>query len=206
MPITHAYTNPIADGGDATLLRPSNWNAAHTITNTGQTLYRRGTAVNIASSTAETDLLSYSVPGGTLGTANGLRFTIWGVWLNSTGANRTYTLRVRYNSTVLIADASGNIASNAATRVMRITGEILANGATNSQIGWLNVGLSAPTAMTTGLGDYGVLDTRYSVGSSTTGGIAVDSTAARTLQVTIALSLSSVSLTFDSYYAALELL
>lgn len=30
MPITHAFVNPKADGGDATVARPSDWNAAHT--------------------------------------------------------------------------------------------------------------------------------------------------------------------------------
>jgi hypothetical protein len=31
MPITHAFTNPKSDGGDATVTRPSDWNAAHVI-------------------------------------------------------------------------------------------------------------------------------------------------------------------------------
>jgi hypothetical protein len=29
MAITHAFTSGVADGGDAALVRPSNWNAAH---------------------------------------------------------------------------------------------------------------------------------------------------------------------------------
>jgi|WetSurMetagenome_2_1015567.scaffolds.fasta_scaffold573469_1 hypothetical protein len=29
MPITHAFVSPKGDGGDTTLLRPSNWNASH---------------------------------------------------------------------------------------------------------------------------------------------------------------------------------
>ena len=29
MPITHAFTSAVADGADATLVRPSNWNADH---------------------------------------------------------------------------------------------------------------------------------------------------------------------------------
>ena len=32
--ITHDYTSAIADGGDATLVQPSDWNANHTITGT----------------------------------------------------------------------------------------------------------------------------------------------------------------------------
>lgn len=31
MPITHPFVSPKADGADATLVRPSNWNAQHTI-------------------------------------------------------------------------------------------------------------------------------------------------------------------------------
>jgi hypothetical protein len=30
MAIKHAFTSGVADGGDASLVRPSNWNAAHT--------------------------------------------------------------------------------------------------------------------------------------------------------------------------------
>lgn len=33
MAVTHAFVSGKADGGDATLVRPSNWNAAHTIDN-----------------------------------------------------------------------------------------------------------------------------------------------------------------------------
>lgn len=31
MPIKHAFTNPKADGADATIARPSDWNADHTV-------------------------------------------------------------------------------------------------------------------------------------------------------------------------------
>src|SRR6185369_16249223 len=31
MAVTHTFVSAIADGGDATLVRPSNWNADHTI-------------------------------------------------------------------------------------------------------------------------------------------------------------------------------
>lgn len=32
MSVKHAFSSGVADGGDATLVRPSNWNAAHTET------------------------------------------------------------------------------------------------------------------------------------------------------------------------------
>lgn len=31
MPVKHAFTSAKADGGDATLIRPSDWNAGHLI-------------------------------------------------------------------------------------------------------------------------------------------------------------------------------
>lgn len=35
--VTHAFVNPKADGGDATITRPSDWNAAHTVTGVAET-------------------------------------------------------------------------------------------------------------------------------------------------------------------------
>jgi hypothetical protein len=32
MTVKHAFTSAINDGGDATLVRPSNWNAEHSVT------------------------------------------------------------------------------------------------------------------------------------------------------------------------------
>jgi hypothetical protein len=32
VPVTHAFTSAKSDGGDATLVKPSNWNAVHTLT------------------------------------------------------------------------------------------------------------------------------------------------------------------------------
>src|SRR2546430_2095358 len=32
--LKHAFTDPKADGGDATIVRPTNWNAEHTLTGT----------------------------------------------------------------------------------------------------------------------------------------------------------------------------
>ena len=37
--VTHPFVNPKADGADATVVRPSNWNASHTITAIGARAY-----------------------------------------------------------------------------------------------------------------------------------------------------------------------
>lgn len=42
--LKHAFTNPKADGADATITRPSDWNAEHTITMATGKLLGRTTA------------------------------------------------------------------------------------------------------------------------------------------------------------------
>ena len=42
--LKHAFTSPKADGGDTTLVQPSNWNAEHTLTMATDRLLGRTTA------------------------------------------------------------------------------------------------------------------------------------------------------------------
>lgn len=42
--VKHRFQSPKADGGDTTLIRPSNWNDTHIIEMTGPALIGRGTA------------------------------------------------------------------------------------------------------------------------------------------------------------------
>lgn len=44
MPITHTFVSAVSDGADTTLVRPTNWNADHTITCGTATLGASGTA------------------------------------------------------------------------------------------------------------------------------------------------------------------
>jgi hypothetical protein len=59
--ITHAFTNPKADGADATVVRPSDWNAVHTVDATTLSGY----SYDYATSTSPV-----SLTGSTEGTAN----------------------------------------------------------------------------------------------------------------------------------------
>ncbi len=45
MTVVHAFSSAKADGGDATLVQPSNWNAAHTVTDLVQTI--AGAAISV---------------------------------------------------------------------------------------------------------------------------------------------------------------
>lgn len=99
MPITHPFVSGKADGTDTTRVRPSNWNANHTLSggSTGQTLIRdagqadgsnfdwRARVLSINTTTVGNvtggtdDLMTYSLPANTL-SASGhtLRVTVGG--------------------------------------------------------------------------------------------------------------------------------
>lgn len=70
--ITHPFVNPKADGPDATIARPSDWNAAHTLTGLG-TGVETALGINVGT------IGSVIVNGGALGTPSG------GTLTNATG-------------------------------------------------------------------------------------------------------------------------
>lgn len=99
MPITHPFVSGKADGTDTTRVRPSNWNANHTLSggSTGQTVIRdagqadgsnfdwRSRVLNINITTVGNvgggtdDLMTYSLPANTLsGVGHTIRVTVSG--------------------------------------------------------------------------------------------------------------------------------
>lgn len=59
-----------------------------------------------------TTFLSYTVPGGTLGTTNLLRIRASGTWARQSGTAKTVTLSITYGGTVLWSDTSASGAGN----------------------------------------------------------------------------------------------
>ena len=84
--------------------------------------------------TTETNLYSFSVPGGTLSTNNTLRLTLRGTFLSNESGNNM-TLRIKYGATTLssaFAIKNGWFGAAAAAWVLVV--ELSGDGATNSQI------------------------------------------------------------------------
>lgn len=65
------------------------------------TVARSSTDVTVQNTTAETDLLAVTVNAFVLQGDRGLRVTIWGVRINSSGGTVAYRFRVYYGATVL---------------------------------------------------------------------------------------------------------
>ncbi len=158
--------------------------------------YTKELTANITPATANTSgeitLYTYSVPSNTLGTNKALRVTVAGTYLNSTGGNRTLTVRFKYGGSTFAGRGSGNIGTNAATGNFLFTAILAATGATNSQHGYMNCSIESGA--------------NASVDWTDRMNCAVDSTSAQNLVVTVEHSAGATYPTLVSKILHVELL
>lgn len=177
---------------------------------TGSTLNRATTAVNIDNDASETTIYSYTIPANTLDADGELRLKILSEFLNNTGTGRGYTLKFKLGGSTVVEYTTGSTAfgSTATRRVFTILVHVSQTGATNSQI--LSVEHYAASTsgifgtLTTGVGL--TMSNAVNVGIWNSGALSVDMTASQTLEVTVTLSAANASLEWKSYAATLELL
>jgi hypothetical protein len=119
--IRHAFVNPKADGGDATIVRPSNWNADHVI------------PAGVLIDRHYVEYTTYSSSGTTLPFDNTIPLNTEGVEIISTTfAPKTTTNRLR--STVVFP--SGLNASSAVQVAMFINGTCVRATSHHASSGW----------------------------------------------------------------------
>jgi hypothetical protein len=205
--VTHAKVPSIPDEG-GTKVGTDEWIAAHTLTDVGEVLYRNAAVVN-ATTNVEATLISTTIPANKLGTARGIRFTCFGLFENSTGANQQITMRTKFGSTTsVIADASGNIATATGKRSLIYSGVIHNCNSASLQRGYATLILGANTSASTTVG-AGALSgnlLRYSEASTVAAGIAFDTTADQSFTITLQLSTTVAGLNYINYYSVVELL
>lgn len=168
------------------------------------TLYATATNVDVVSTAAETTWLTFSVPANTVGTLGTLHCVIQYDFLNNTGAGDTFTLRVKYGATTMFDDLSVAVVANAARRDGILEFWVAGDGATNSQLLSGSLRLGSVTAATTGTGD--IAGTVAMSGSPFGGAAAEDSTAAKTLAVTIQNTTNSINYSVRLLQAFLEII
>lgn len=154
----------------------------------------------------ETTMYAKSIAAGDLSTNKMLRLTLIGDMIaNSVGNAKNLTVRVKYGATTMYAETI-NFATDSATRSpFRMVFELMNLGATNSQIvvGRYNLSTAGGgTGPTTGEGGT---TTANSV-RELYGTAAEDSTAAKTLAVTMQWDLTNSTREVKVYAALLELL
>lgn len=171
------------------------WKAA------GSTTYRKTTSAAATNTITETDLLGggITVGAGALGTTGVLRLTMWGDWVQNSGAGQNFPrfkLKLGAGPTVVLDTnaAPASQAANSASRFgWRVVAEVANLGVANSQwcsvtgrIAAANTGdVAATAAFTTGEGRYlswGAMGTAWFDGC---GSAAIDTTAAMAVLFTV---------------------
>lgn len=129
------------------------------------------TGVTINNTVTETTIVSETVPANTLlGNGDSIAFNALAEYVNSSGVNRNFTLRINVGGITVYADASGNMTSSANLRTIQYIGRIVRTSATTAEVSLIGV-IDGTGLATTGRSDFGTNATRFS------GIVAIDSIA-----------------------------
>lgn len=147
----------------------------------------------LGSSTTETTILTQSITGGTLGTANALRASCFVTALQVSGTANSVTFRFKYGATTLITKTlSTNVTNGAGTNYSgKVEFVIMGSGATGTQEGvaYINFGSSQNV-----IGNAsGTVSGYSSLISTNVGTSSEDSTSAKTLAISVQFSNNGAS-------------
>lgn len=175
-------------------------------TNTVRIYKKAASVLDVKNTTTETPVIDEQIPGGEMGTTGIVRFSVYADYLNFTGSNRTITVKIKFGGTTIYQDATttGSIATRAA---IRLTGEIANTGATNMQFmsgEWFRSNTTAPT---TGIGSISNSGGAAEVSPfATNGSVAIDTSIAQPLQVTVTHPVADANLSFRRQFYMVEFL
>lgn len=157
-------------------------------------LYDRANSdTTVGNTTTETTLYSKSVTANDLAATGGLRLTMTGTWLNNSGSGKTLTLRVKFGATTIFSYGF-TLSSNSSTGRFEI-GVTLFNTATNAQVANIVAQYFRGGGSTTLVDGYR---------NKTTA--AEDTTASKTLSVTVQWDAAHANATTTKEMAFLEIL
>lgn len=152
--------------------------------------------------TGTSNFISYTVPGGMLGTNRLLRIKAAGTWQNTSGANRQVTLSISYGGATMWSDTSGNLTTGNTTG-WNIECYLAANSATGSQTVNGNALLSGNGASANGI--TGDLATDEILAQAIlTGTSSVNSNNNQTLN--IACSFNGAAIAWVKYFHIIEVI
>jgi hypothetical protein len=164
---------------------------------------REAATTDVANTTTETTIFTHSVPANELGSDRALECILFGDYLNNNATGTSLTWRIKFGGTTIYQDAVSASAISATRRPWWLQFVLAANNATNAQtLGGLFY-LGTAGGATTGLGDIDT-DEIESAAPIANSGIAIDSTAARTLEVTVAWSAASANASLRRFWGGLR--
>ena len=152
-------------------------------------LDKSSTAVAVTGTTT-TSIISYSLPGGTLGTDDVIDIAMGGNWVNTSGATRSVTVAVSYGATTLWTRTSTTTANNT-TRPWTFNFKFYPNGGISAQkiTGQFTVGATGSNINTTAVLINNIIEATS----------AEDSTVTKTLLVNITNSGTGTTFTCNYY-------
>lgn len=166
------------------------------------------TEVDVVNTAAETNLISYSVAAGAMGTTRRLKVLIIGDYLNNSGAARTGILKIKFGGTTIVEqNSTPAINAHANRRPVRFDFDIanLAAANVNFLEGEFRLG-SVGTAAVSGIGDVGVSTDLLIASLASNGTTAIDTASAQTVAVTWQHSAANASLSMRLKYAAVQVI
>lgn len=175
-----------------------------TIALTGALAYYRTIPAAIGTTAAETTLVSFPIAGNDLSTTRAMRVRVFGIYLNSSGSNKTIQIRVKFGGQTFYDDTTSTIGTNAPAHAWELEVILVNRNSTSLQnlTGSFTVG--AITAAVTGTGDFTAVNTLSAVFAFGAG--TVNTTSDQTFQITWQHSASSASTVCTPYGAIAELL
>jgi hypothetical protein len=164
-------------------------------------LSKSAATTTVSGTIAETNLISFTIPGGVMGTDGVLALNFGGNIANNSGANRTVRVRIYLGATLMYDDTSAAMVTGAS---YPLVGRLVlnSNSSASSQrlTGTLMIG-GGPA--TTGLGDLAtdeIISTTPLQGTA-----AVDTSTDQTFRITVTHSNASASLiTTNNFYIAIK--
>lgn len=190
-------------GGSGKVIRTSGTDLPIEVTQATKVVYTDGITSDLAdASTTETDIFSYTVPAGALGTGGGLRFTVY-CYVNNLGQSLSGpTIRMKYGSTTVASKTFSNVVTPQGVNGI-ITGVMLNDGATGAQTGFMDIHFTTDSL------DVDIAEgsaTAFDVRGTSFGTASEDSTGALDFDLTLQFGAAVSNVNFDVKAVIVELI
>jgi hypothetical protein len=160
-----------------------------------RTVDSQGRATIVSDSTSETTLYSAAIPADALGVTKVAHVMVCGAYKNTTGANQTIRIRVKFGGATVYDDTSPVAASNANERGFRINLWLRNNGSTNSNVLGGVIDIGGTGAATAGSGDLASDEILSTALVTTPTASTIDTTSDQTFEITVQLSTATAGAT-----------
>lgn len=201
-PSTQAFGDAAAAGTSELVARGDHKHAMPTLI-----YHREPTQLVIANTVTQTTLYSFTVGQNDLGTDKALKIFVGGDYLNNTGVNRTFILRVKFGTgpVTIFEDTSPVIQTNAARRAFELSLVLANQNSAAAQVMTGRIELSDDTAPAVGIGNLGLTNLIKAVfgGSTTQDTTAIGGTP---FAITIQHNVADAALDIRRQYAFAELI